>query len=453
MIMPLNFNFQADLPLAKIIAPYYNFPEGISIGKLLAQGEIKGNLENPKVSVEFQIPGAAATSVGQISGRGGLVFVDNKFSFTNTEFIVDRGKVTIDGIADLNGQIQATVKAREIPIQSFFPELPLATKLVTGKINIEGALDELLSTPEKVPSSLNVEADVTLAVEGGIVNATTNLNSEIIEVFASVDRVNLDSILPTTTAKVEGIQVNISASTRELFALARQPLQLGNLANLDSLNGSADLELSVGTGKINANANLSANAVQVTAITNNILPQEILPNLPIQVDNLDAQVNASAKVEELLVLGTNYLDRQTLTPISSLQLTADANLDVADGSVSVLANVQNNRWQAKINTNEVNPNILAKQLSLLPEHETLNLPNLNAQLNLAGNLESLQQPNLPLTIEAQSVALNLGENSLRANGNLTIANLFTQPDVSNLQLNVQAQSDLASSIRFSKFTY
>ncbi len=560
MSMPLNFNFQADLPIAKIIAPYYNLPDEISISKLLAQGEIKGNLEKPQASVNFEIPQPAASSARQISGSGKLVLADNKFSLTNTKLIVNQGKVAVDGILDLKsrnwqanlaanqitltpflaqlcrasdscpdaqldltrpitlenttiqlngkleevaqtrtkrrkrkakenlkninnpakkqnplavlgldkiqgkakfslrvdggtisvdsnldkGQIQATVKAKQIPVQNFLPAFPLKTDLVTGNVNIQGAIDELLSIPEKVPSSFNIEADATLAVEGGIINATTNLNSETIEVFASINQVALEEILPFEAVEVEGTQVNISANTKELFALVRQPFELSDLANLNSLNANADLELAVGTGKVNANAKLDANLVQITAVTNNISSQEILPNLPLDIDNVDAQVNLSANLRDLLALGTSYSDNQSIATIPSLRLTADASLEVANGRVSVLANVQNNQWQANINANELNPDILVKQLSLLPVEETLNLPNLSANLNLAGNVNPWLQPNPTLPIEAKSVAINLGENYLSANGNLTIANLFTQPDISNLQLNVQAQSDLAT---------
>jgi hypothetical protein len=528
MGMPLNFNFQADLPIAKIIAPYYVLPEEITIAKLLAQGQIRGNLQKPQASLEFKIPQAAAPSGGQISGRGKLVLANHKFSLTETKLITNEGDLAINGSGNLksknwqanlvanqinatpflaqfcrssascpqdkidltraitlentkveltgkldalaldtiqakanlglrvnggtilvnstldNGQIQATAQGKQIPVQKLWPELPLETTLVASNVKIQGTVNELLALGEQRPSSLNVTADATLAVGAGIVNATTNLNAETTQVLASINQVSLEDIFPSIPVEVEGTQVNLSVSTEELLALARQPFELNNFANLDSLNANADLQLAIGTGKVNANANLKSNSVQITAITNNLSPQEILPNLPVDVRNVDAQLNASARVGDLLVLATNYLDNQTLTPIPSLKLTTDANLDLADGRVSVLANVQNNQWQANINAREVNPEILARQLSLWPDRETLNLANLNAKLNLAGKVEPLLKPNPTLPIEAKSVALNLGENSVKAKGNLTIVNLLTQPDVSTLQLNIDAKSDLAT---------
>jgi hypothetical protein len=558
--MPLNFDFKTNLPISKVIAPYYNLPEEISIDKLLARGQIKGNLENPKASVQFEIPKPATSSARQISGKGELLLTDNKLSLTNTDLIVNQGKVTVDGIMDLNskkwqanlvanqitltpflaqlcrasascpypqlnfnrpitlenttielngkldgiilttttnkkqkveenlkninhlakkqnpldvlgldkiqgkvnfslrldggtisvdsnvdnGQIQATVKARQILVQNFLPKFPLTTNLVTGNVNIKGAVDELLSIPEKVPSSFNIKADLKLAVDGGIVNATTNLNSETTEVFASVNQLDLEEIFPSTPVEAEGTQVNISANTKELFALARQPFEINNFATLNSLNADADLQLKVARGKVNANANLNSNLVKVTATTNNISAQDIIPDFPIETKNINAQMNIKADFPDLLAFGSNYLENQTVSNIPSLQLTTNANLEVAQGKLSLLANVDNNQWEANINTDAVNPEILAKQLSLLPKDKTLNIPNLNAKMDLAGNVNSLLQPNETIPIQAKLVKVDFGENSLSADGNLTITNLLTKPDVSNLQLNLNAKTNLAS---------
>ena len=400
----------------------------------------------PNDQIDLSTPITVTNTNVELNGNLDNISLDTIQAEADVDLKIDRGSVLVNSTLN-EGQIQATAKARQIPVTDIVTAIPLNTNLVSSDINVSTTVDDLLtlaSSPEKIPSNFNIVADTKLAVESGIVDAITNVNSQQTKVIANVNNVSLEKVLPSLDTEIESTQVNLSAKTQELLALAKQPFNFNNFNTLNSLNANADLQLKVGTGNVNANANINSDFVTATAITTNISPQEIIPNLPIDADNVNAQVNLKADFSDVLAFGNNYLETQTVTNIPSLNLTTDANLEVAEGRVSALVNAKNNQWQAKINTDEVNPESLAKQLALIPNNEDLNIGNLNSQINLAGNVDSLLQPNQNIPIQAKSIKVNLGENNIAAEGNLTISNLLTKPDVSNLQINVNAASNLAS---------
>lgn len=382
--------------------------------------ELKGNLEN--------------TALNSIEGK------------INLALNINEGTLIVNSTLK-KGTIQAEAKARQIPLTNLFTTIPLNTTLISSDINIHSTVNDLLSLnslTKKIPSSLQITADTKLAVEEGIVEANTNLNSESTNIIASGHNIYLDKILPSASTKIETTTINVSAKTQELFALAKMPFNFNNFSTLNSLNVDTHLQLEVGAGKIDGNVSLNSNLVKITGITNNISPADIVSSLPIKANKVNAQLNLNANLPELLAFGTNYLENKNLIKIPSLNVATDIDMELAKGKVSLKANLENNQWQANIDTNEIDTKILSQQLSLFSDKEKFEIPNLNAKLNLSGNLNSFANVNQSILIQAESINVNLGGNAFSANGNLTLINLLTKPDISNLQLNVNANTDLGS---------
>ena len=100
--MPLDFNLNADLPTTKLIASYYVLPPEVTMGNLQLKGQIQGNLTEPNAQVNWQIPSAQTSGLGEISGKGELTVIGKKIEITNTKLVANDGTVTVSGSGDLD---------------------------------------------------------------------------------------------------------------------------------------------------------------------------------------------------------------------------------------------------------------------------------------------------------------------------------------------------------------
>jgi len=352
--MPLNLNFRAQLPTQALFAPYYTLPSQITVGDLVASGNLGGTLNNPEGAIKWLLPPGNTSRTNKISGTGELVAKNRNITLNNTKIQALGGNIEVSGKANLDNQKwQTAVNASSLPLNPFLVQIPqvksqlnLSKPIAISKafLDFSGQLNELQ------PSKINGNGKVSLNLDRGLVNLETQLRD-------------------------------------------------GNITL-------------AGTGK-------------------EIALSELIPSLPVQVVLNQGQLQGSARLEQLLSFGQKQ-------DLSSVRLNAQGNVLVSEGTLLATASLINNQWRSNINAANINTNqIISKFYPSIPS-----LPRLNALANLSGDISTLFQANTPANIAVNDIQVNLGPQSLKAKGNLSVVNITRKPDVGNLNLDVQANADL-----------
>lgn len=204
----------------------------------------------------------------------------------------------------------------------------------------------------------------------------------------------------------------------------------------DALNrteGRANLGLNVDGSDVSVRTTLDAGIIDATATTGAIAVNDFVSDLTIPTTIQSSRLAFSGQLQQLLTLGED-------PNLSTFRGNVDANLLVAGGTANVSGNLLNNQWQANATANNLKTSLLVTEL--LPEREQpLDLDPLNARVDLAGNLNPLLRTEELFPIQVNNLSAQLGEQELDATGNLVLRNLTTNPDLANVNLDLNALID------------
>lgn len=368
-----------------------------------------------------------------------------------TQVNVDDGRLNVDAVV-ANGNVAVNGNGRNISLNKVVPTIPTKVDVVNTDFNVTADVNELLavnSNTQNLPPSVKLKANTKLNVENtGVVDAVANIDNRQVNVVAKANNIPLNQINPNTDAQITSGEVKINANTQELYQLATQKVYNNNrLLEIKSLDVTANVKGKVAEGSFNTIAKVNNGVFNVNGEAKNISPSKLTTNnqnLP--ADNLNAKFNASGNVAEVVNLGVNYLDNKTISPLPSLKANADANIVVGEGNAKVNANIANNQWQAKVDSNDINLEYVAKTLAIedkLPVN-LASVPNVSSDINVSGNLDNLSTANKSIPVNIKPTTVALGENVVNLEGKLDVVNVLSQPDIDNLQLKVNANSELAT---------
>jgi translocation and assembly module TamB len=155
----LNIDFQTNLPADALAADYgLSLPANVVIGSVQAQGQIRGSVNDPQATVQFQL--AEST----YPGRGDLTFRNSRLVVDNARFQVEGGTINATATAQLDqGGWTAALTTANVPVSRFTNQ---ARGLLTAEINASGNLNNL--SLQAIQASGNAE----------IANAVVSLNPE-----------------------------------------------------------------------------------------------------------------------------------------------------------------------------------------------------------------------------------------------------------------------------------
>lgn len=346
--MPLTLSFKADLPTQKLISPYYQLPQQVTVGNLEVQGQIDGTVNNPKGLVKWNIADANTNNLEDIAGSGELVIANQNLILRDTQITYGDGRVDISADANLNSkQWQASLDTNSLDLRPFFSRFD---------------------------------------------NPNLNLNRLVID---------------TARANFNG--------------------RLDRL-DLAKIQGSADLDLNVNNGDITVNSQINSGKVRVSANTNQIDLNRLLPSFPVPANIRSSQLTASGELQQLL----NYAKNPNL---STVDARVDANLDVAEGTVKAIANLKNNQWQANLNANNLSSQLLLDKFAS-SNLATLKIDNINAQADISGDIQPLINNEVKIPVAVNQFTLDSGVQNVNARGSLTFSDITSNLDVaSNLDIN------------------
>ncbi|MEM8673328.1 MAG: translocation/assembly module TamB domain-containing protein [Cyanobacteria bacterium P01_G01_bin.67] len=428
--MPLAFSFQADLPTEELVSPYYQLPEQIAIGAIQARGEVEGTVAQPEGLVKWNIADARTTNVEEITGSGELVIAKQNLSLSNTK--INYGDGTVDVTADTNldsKQWQTSLDANDLNLRPFAKEFsnsnlnldhPLGVDTATASFN--GRLDQL------EVSQIQGTADLNLDVNGGNVVVNSQLNHGNLQAEVATSRIQLDPFVTSLP-----VAASLQAGTITASGKVEQLLKLKDNPNLSSLKADADLDLLVDGETVAVNSQIDSGQIQADANTSQINLNRVVPNLPLPTKIKSSQVTATGELQQLLTFAEN-------PNLNTFDAQVDADLDVAQGTVKAIANLQNNQWQADVNANNISSQVLLNKFA--PSNlASVPVDNINAQANLAGELKPLLNNEINIPVAVNQVALNSGTQTVNAQGNLTLSNITSNLDLASTNLDIAANLD------------
>ncbi|BAQ64196.1 translocation/assembly module TamB domain-containing protein [Geminocystis sp. NIES-3709] len=404
--------------------------------------EITGNLEE--------------ISLNKIEGNGRVnLLIDNKINNANswisnssTRLISDEGNLNLNfNLA--KGDLTVNGEANQIFLNNILPSLPNLANIINSEVNLTGNTQDLLTiSSNNFPESLIISTDSKLQIEEGLINATASIDENETRIFADVSQIPVNQIIPSLPLDIESSQLNFSAKTTELYQLTNQSVESVNyetLTSLPSLNVTADINGKLAGGDFNSKTIVKNSQVSLDGFTQGISLSQLFPNTNLKAENLNGNLSLSSNVSDLVAFSLHYLDNQTLSSIPSLNLLLNGNANIAQGKILLSTRVNNNQWQSRINTRNVNLEALNQQLSLINQESNISLSdldNLNGEINFSGSLLPVLQAKSSLPIDIESAIFEIGKNIVEAKGNFNLVNLFSSPDVNNLQLQVTANSNL-----------
>ena len=428
--MPLAFSFRADLPTQELITPYYQLPQQVAVGELQARGEIDGTLDNPKGSVEWNLADPNTNNPENLAGSGELVIANQNLKLQDTQITYGDGEAEVTADANLDSkQWQASLDANSLNLTPFLAQFsnqnlnldrPLAVDSATANFN--GRLDRLDL------AKIQGTADLNLDVNGGDVAVASQINSGRIQAKANTSNIELDSLitsLPVATSLQSG-EITAAGNIKQLLEFQKNP-------SLNSLDAAADLNLLVDGEAVAVNSQINSGRVQANANTSQINLNRIAPNLPIPANVRSSQITASGELQQLL----NFAKKPNL---STVDARVDAALDVAQGTVRAIANLNNNQWQANVDASNISSPLLLEKFA--PSNLTsVEVDNIDAVANLSGSINPLINNQIDIPVAVNRFIVNSGAQNVNAEGNFTLSNITSNLDIASTNLDIGANLD------------
>ena len=426
--MPLAFNFEADLPTQELVSPYYQLPQRTTIGNLSAQGEINGTIDNPQALVQWNIADSTASNLKNIAGSGELVVANQNVLLRDAEITYDEGRADLEANANLdNKQWQASLDADSLELTPFLSQfsnsnlnLNRSVVVETATADFNGRLDQL--ELEKIRGT----ADLNLNVDGGDVAVESQINSGNIQAKAVTNNIQLDRFVTSlpVASELQSGEITVSGKLEQLLTPDKP--------NFNSLDAVADLNLQVDGEAVALNSQINSGRFQANANTSRIDLNRIAPNLPVPANIRSSRVTASGELQQLLDFAEN-------PNLSTVNARVDADLDVAEGTATAIARLNNNQWQANINANNISSRLLIDKFA--PENlSSVDVDNIDATADLSGSINPLINNELNIPVAVNQFTVNSGVQKVNARGNLTLSDVTNNLDVAS-NLNVNANLD------------
>ncbi|MBR8826513.1 MAG: translocation/assembly module TamB domain-containing protein [Gomphosphaeria aponina SAG 52.96 = DSM 107014] len=343
MNLPLNFEFQGEVPVGKIAAEY-----GIKAdtpSKLTTRGKVGGTLANIQGNLDWEIPRIILAGES-FSGDGQVLLNDKNLILNDTQLRTATGEINVEGSSNIASQNwQVAVDGKDFPLDPILAQIQLPQLAIPHNVDLENA------------------------------------------------------------------RIRLTGNT---YALAPEKIM-----------GVANLGLNVAEGTVLVNSKLNQGIVNAEATANKIPISEIVTTLPVPVGLVGSRVNLTANLADLLAL-------QSSQDLSQVNVTADALLTTAAGTVNVTGNLNNNQLQSEITAE----NLAAAQLvnPLFGEEK------LRANVRLSGDVSNLER----VPIQVEQIVGELGEQKLLGNGTVLLTELLTQPEIENVNLDVEVAANLGS---------
>lgn len=456
------------------------------------------NLELPvpvtgEVSSQITITGAIQQPVieGKLQNTKPIVIDKEKFTSVQAFFSADKdkailenltaipqagGAITAEGIleTDLSNTLAQgqAINLAQMPLAfDFTANLPtsdlvstyyaLPPEVQVGNLIAEGNLDGTLSnlkalatwqltegaiaTPNVPTQKVSGQGEL-LYVENRVLLRDTQLQvgEGTLDVVANADlkqqtwqgAVNSEGIYLTpllAQLPVGGIDLSRPIS------LTRTKVDLsGKLSEfaLETIQGQADLALDLDGGAIDITSSVTEGVVNLRADTGNLAVHKFVEDLKIPVTTKVTSLLATSELEPLL-------DIIATKDFSSIESSINADFTVAGGRILTSGTLKNNQWQTQLTGNNIDTDVVVQAYA--PELKIASvLQPLATQANFSGSLAGFTEEIVNLPIQVNNTAIQMGQQSIRTSGSLTLTDLLVNPELPLVDLAVQSKINFDS---------
>ncbi|MDJ0536275.1 MAG: translocation/assembly module TamB domain-containing protein [Xenococcaceae cyanobacterium MO_207.B15] len=428
-------------------------------------GEVKGDIQLRGDIKQPNITGSISNTKALTINKESLETVSANFSADLDKFTLQDLRIipVVGGIVTVTGEISTnlqqslennqeiditqmpldfTLKA-DLPTEEIAsPYYQLPENITVGNLNSEGTVTGTIADPQVllqwrikegttsgetirgegevvlVDNNLLLQDTVVEVGEGKIdIEGTSNLEKQTWETAITVTSLNLTPFL--SELQLKRINVNRPIAVNNANATLSGKL---DAVSPDKIQGRASINLDVDNNPVNVASSISQGEINASANTGTIVLDQYISNLPTPVTIQSSQVNLISKIAPLL---------KETPDLSSVFTNINANLLVAEGSVTAQGSLQNNQWKGNIQGNNLKPSLLSPQLPA-------NLDRVNTNIQVSGNIQPLitQQENVPIKVD--KIIVVMGQQYLNATGDIVLSNLQTNPDIANVALAIDS---------------
>ncbi len=504
--MPLILNFQGQLPIEKIIKPYYVPPSNVRLAPVSTTGRIDGTLARAATRIQWVSLQPNTVAQVPINGSGEILLFDENLNLRNTVLRTNTGTLLLDATTNFkrdrwNAKVQANQFAVTPFINAFcqqgiIPNCPTALRtepltITNANFMVGGLFDRFDPNRWQGSGSLALRGRTeAIAVEGRLNQGNIQAN-----ILATNVRLNPYLAQLTVPVTVQRTQAQLAGSLKTLWT--------DRGLNLNDLQGNANVQLTVANNPVTANANLNQGVLKTAASLSSIPLNGFIPNLPVNARLIRGNVNLAGNWSDyrdfnlrpltgnadlrLAVDGSSVNLRSEIaqgqataiadfgrfsvtrfipnlrTPasITKGRITATADLEQVLQSqpnlqsVDAIADIQGTYDRLAVSTTTaVNNNRWQSLIQASSTNGGTQLPNvprdisqlltndLAANLRLSGSLTNVFDSTATLPIRAEAVSIRSGQKNIQAQGNLVLTQLFDNPRLSQVNLAVQANTSL-----------
>ncbi len=499
--IPFELALKTELPSQKLVKTYYELPREVNLNTLKAQGNIKGNFGNPQGLIKWETAGSLTRANTQIISQGNLLIDKNNIIFSNTELVTNQGKIILSGRGNLstkkwqgylnsnslnltpftsvicqnkkikcpdnislenanvrmggtlgkpwkksvnlssnlalavdngnlviNSQLQqgkftTSATGLQLPLNALITNIPIPITLNRSKFNLSGNLEEVLQKSTLNIDGIKGDANLEIEIAESPLNAQATWENGLFQGIANLRSLSLNQFVPQLPIPVQltNSKINILGSLRSLLSLWEKP-------NFNDFQINTDTQLAIADGTVTAISQLNQGKITVnaTATPLSLSNSNLLPQISTPIEVKQTDINLTANLPDLLSFDFN-----------KVQGNAQLKLGVSQGEITTSTQLINNQWTTKIIANNLDLSTGDNQLFSSQISDPI-----NAKINLSGTLASLLSPDAVIPLQANTILLEIGEQKLNADGNLTLTNLLKNPNISTVNLNIDTQADL-----------
>ena len=428
--MPWSVDFRGNLPTATLVAPYYQLPDQIAIGELVSSGQVQGTIAKPEGLIQWNIAEGQGVGGEQISGSGELIIAEQNLSFRDTAIFYGDGKIKVEGKGNLaSKKWQTQLTANDLNLKPFAHQLSNKHLNFNHPLEVETAIAQFNGRLDQLDlDQIQGQADLNLDVNGGVVSVQSKLAGGNIVGQVVPENIELNPFipgLPVATSLPSG-EIEASAKVKQLWSFKQDP-------RLISLRSDADLNLLVDGETLTVASQIDEGQIQAQGNISQIDLQRLIPKLPLTAQIETGQFQATGEVSQLLTLGKN-------SNLDSFSAEVDADLTVAQGPVKAIANLKNNQWQGSVDGSNISSEMLLAHFAP-SNYADLPLDDIKIQGKFSGNVQPLLRNEVNIPIQVERVQAMSGVQRLVAKGGVTLADITSNPDIANSNLDIIAKVD------------
>ncbi len=358
----------------------------------------------------------------RLSGQLDQPFIQSLNVNSNLFLSVDEGKIAINSNIE-NSNFQTAITTIELPVNSFFSNLPVAVTVNNSRFNLSGNLEDIWTNKNIKLNAINGNGNIELRIGESLVTSRGEIQGESFKAVANINGLSVNKIIPKITLPVDLInsQINLQGNWRSLLFSETK-------YNLNDLQITANTNLLIANQSVTAKTQLNQGVVKVNATTTPLsIAPFIIEGYPI-IKIRKSQTDFTASLSSLLSLNFSDINAYTTT-----------ELEIGGGILTVKGEVINNQVIADITTQNIELSSLNNNL-----FDSFPSDKLNSQINASFPLVSILPSNPKIPFNVNKISLQVGEQNLNAKGEFIISNLWTSPDIESLSLEVDTDFDLSS---------